>query len=107
MKRKGIIIAVCIVVAIIVAITIYIFAGTKQAENLMREYLEEQGYSQIEIQSIDVNHSFLNKMLSYNEWTITVVYGDEPTSIYSYHMKDDSIVEGGVSGTTDKEDLKH
>ena len=73
----------------------------------MWEYLEEKGYMHTEIQSIDVNHSFLNIILSYNEWSIAVVYTDEPTSIYYYHIKNGSIVEDGVSGTTDKEDLKH
>ncbi len=43
----------------------------------------------------------------YNEWNIKVIFTDEPTSIYSYHIKDGSIVEGGVSGTTNKEDLNH
>lgn len=46
-------------------------------------------------------------VLSYNEWTIEVVYEDEPTSVYKYTLRDGSIVESGVSGTTDKEDLKH
>jgi hypothetical protein len=106
MKRKGIILT-GIVAVIILSCAIYVFAGTKKAEKLMWEYLDEKGYTTTEIKSIDVNHSFLNIILSYNEWNIAVVYSDEPTSIYSYHIKNDSIVEGGVSGTTNKEDLKH
>lgn len=106
MKRKGIILAV-IMIVIILSCSIYVFAGIKKAEKLMWEYLGEKGYTTTEIQSTDVNHSFLNIILSYNEWNIAVVYSDEPTSIYSYHIKNGSIVEGGVSGTTNKEDLKH
>ncbi len=106
MKRKGIILA-GIVVVIILSCAIYVFTGTKKAEKLMWEYLDEKGYTTTEIISIDVNHSFLNIILSYNEWNITVVYSDEPTSIYGYHIRNDNIVEGGVSGTTNKEDLKH
>ena len=49
----------------------------------------------------------MNILLSYNEWTIDVVFEDEPTTIYKYTLKDGIIVESGVSGTTDKEDLKH
>jgi hypothetical protein len=70
------------------------------AEKLVLEYLDERGYVQSEIQSIDVNHSSLNIILSYHEWSIAVVYVDEPTSIYYYHIKNKNIVEGGVSGTT-------
>lgn len=106
MKRKGIILA-GIVVIIILSSVVYVSAGTKKVEKLMWEYLGENGYTTAEIQSIDVNHSFLNIILSYNEWNIAVVYSDEPTSIYYYHLKNDTIVQGGVSGTTDKEDLKH
>ena len=106
MKRKGIILT-GIVAVIILSCAIYVFAGTKKAEKLMWVYLDEKGYTTTEIKSIDVNHSFLNIILSYNEWNIAVVYSDEPTSIYSYHIKNDSIVECGVSGTTNKEDLKH
>lgn len=107
MKRKGIVITICIVAVIILSCSIHVYKGTKHADKLMWEYLENKGYSQSEIQSVDVNHSFLNIILSYNEWSIAVVYTDEPTSIYYYHIKNGNIVEGGISGTTDKEDLKH
>jgi hypothetical protein len=107
MKRKGIIILASIVTVIILSYAIYVFTGTQNAKNLMWEYLDEKGYAQTEIQDITVHHSILNTILSYNEWNIKVIYTDEPTSIYSYHMKDGIIVEGGVSGATNKEDLKH
>lgn len=73
----------------------------------MWDYLEQENYSETDIQSLEVKHSFMNILLSYNEWTIEVVYEDEPTSVYKYTLRDGSIVESGVSGTTDKEDLKH
>ncbi|MCG8402093.1 MAG: DUF3139 domain-containing protein [Firmicutes bacterium] len=107
MERKVIVIALCIVAVIIFSCFIYVFEGTKNADKLMWEYLEKKGYSQSEIQSVDVSHSFLNIILSYNEWSIAVVYTDEPTSIYYYHIKNGNVVEGGISGTTDKEDFKH
>lgn len=107
MKRKTTLISLCIVATIIISCGIYIFAGTKKAEKLMWKYLDDKGYNQTEIKSINVKHSFLNVILSYNEWNIKVVYADEPTSVYYYHMKKSQIVEGGVSGTTNKEDLKH
>lgn len=107
MKRKRIIIASCIIALFIISCYCYVSIGTKNAEKLMLEYLNETGYMKSEIKSIDVNHSFLNIFLSYNEWSIGVVYFDEPTSTYYYHIKNDNIVEGGVSGTTDKESLKH
>ena len=72
MKRKGIIILVCVITVIVISCSIYVFAGTKKAKKLIWEYLDGKGYTQTEIQSIDINHSFLNIILSYNEWNITV-----------------------------------
>jgi len=107
MKRKGITILLIVIVAFVVSCNIYVYTGTKKAEKLIWEYLDQKGYAPAEIQSIDINHSFLNVVLSYNEWNIVVIYTDESTSIYDYHMKDGNIIEGGVSGTTEKENLKH
>ncbi len=107
MKNKNVVVAVCIVVFISLLCFTYVFAGKRNVENLMWEYLDVKGYTHSEIQSMDVSHSFLNILLSYNEWSIAVVYTDEPTSVYYYTVKDGSIAKSGVSGSTDKENLKH
>ncbi len=106
MKRKSMIVIILVSVLVLSSV-MYLWAGTLKAEKLMWEYLGEKEITQAEIESVHVNHSFLNILLSYNEWSIAVVYSDEPTSIYYYYMKEGVIVEGGVSGTTNKEDLKH
>lgn len=106
-KRKRFYIPITILTVIILFCFAYVFVGTKNAEKLMLEYLDEKGYSQTEIQSIDVKHSFVNKILSYNEWGILVVFADEPTSRYHFTVKDNAIVKGGMSGTTEKDDFKH
>lgn len=76
-------------------------------KKLIWEYLECGRYTAEQIKNIDVNHSFLNIILSYNEWIIKVQYVDEPNAIYSHTIKDGKIVETGVSDDVDKEDLKH
>lgn len=75
--------------------------------NLRMLYLKNENYIKAEIKSIEVAHSFFNIILLYKEWTIKVIYEDEPTSVYMYTLEDGNIVKDGVSGTTDKEDLKH
>ena len=108
MKKKKICIACSILlVAIILCSILYVGIGSNHVENKMWEYLEEENYSETDIYSIKVKHSFTNIVLSYNEWIIEVVYEDELTSTYKYTIKDGKIVESGVSGTTSKEDLKH
>ena len=106
--KKKLMTGICIFLAIIILGSfLYVGIGKNTIENKMRDYLKQNNYSETDIQSIEVKHSFVNILLSYNEWTIDVVYEDEPTSVYSYTLKDGTIVESGVSVTTDKENLKH
>ena len=107
MNKKRIYIAVGILAVIVPSCFLYVYAGTKKTEKLMREYLNNQGYTAEEIQEIEVNHSFLNIVLSYNEWTIQVRYTDEPDAIYIYTNKHGQIIDSGVTGSVDKEELKH
>lgn len=106
--KKKVIIGICIFLAVVILGSfLYVGIGKNTIENKMWDYLKQENYSETDIQSIKVKHSFANILLSYNEWIINVVYEDEPTSVYKYTLKDGNIVESGVSGTTDKEDLKH
>lgn len=107
MKKKVITGCCILLVLIILGGFLYVGIGRNNLENKMWDYLKQENYTEADIQSIEVRHSFANILLSYNEWTIEVVYEDEPTSVYKYTIRDGSIVESGVSGTTDKEDLKH
>ena len=107
MKKKILIIVISILVIIALTCSIYVFWGAKNAEKLMWEYLVTKGYTTEHIENIDVKHSFLNIILSYNEWTIKVQYADELNALYMYTIKDGQIKEGGISGSVDKEDLKH
>jgi len=107
MKKKIVIGLSILLVMIILGDFLYVGIGKTTIENKMWDYLKQENYSETDIQSIEVKHSFANILLSYNEWTIDVVYVDEPTSIYKYTLKNGNIVESGLSGTTDKEGLKH
>ena len=106
MFKKNIV-PILIVCTLLVIMVGYVIIGSINIKKKTWEYLESKGYQVKEIQSLEVNHSFLNILLSYDEWKIKVIYTDEPASTYSYRYVDGEIVEGGVSGTTNKEDLKH
>lgn len=101
------IVSIIIACALLITMGGYVIIGSSNVEKKAWDYLESKGYQEEKIQSLEVTHSFLNVILSYDEWKIKVVYADEPTSTYSYRIVDGKIVEGGVSGTIDKEDLKH
>jgi len=105
MKKKGL--AIGILVFLFSAGMLYTSVGSRSVGQKAWEYLESKGYAQQDIQSLKVRHSFLNLLLSYHEWTVEVIYADEPASQYDFYLQDGVILGGGVSGTTEKEDLKH
>ncbi len=86
---------------------LYVGIGSNRIENKAWDYLKENNYSVTDIKSLEVKHSFVNILLSYNEWIVDVVFEDEPDSVYKYTLRDGGIVQSGVLGTTDKEALKH
>lgn len=108
MKKKTVfIVSGALLVAIILCGCLYVGIRSNHIKNEMWDYLKANNYEETEIKSVDVKHSVMNVFLSYNEWTIDVVFEDEQTSVYKYTVKEGSIVQNGVSGTTNKEDLKH
>ncbi|NLW24462.1 MAG: DUF3139 domain-containing protein [Clostridia bacterium] len=107
MKKKRFKIIAIILVTVVLICSAYVFMGAKKAEKLTWEYLKAKGYTAEQIKKIDINHSFLNIILSYNEWIIKVEFVDEPNVFYIHTIKDGKIVETGVSGDVDKENLKH
>lgn len=104
MNKKKILFIVILIIIILVS---YTSIGTLIIKNKMNNYLQVNGYSTNEIKSIEVKHSFLNILLSYNEWNIAVKYNDEPESIYFYTYKNKEIITNGISGSKDKDNLKH
>ncbi len=106
-QRKGLLIFGGIASALVLAYGVYRFVGTQRADALLRNHLTENGYSAEDIQSLDVNHSFLNAILFGKEWTIHLRYADEPDSLYIYTVKNGQVQSAGVAGSTDKDDLKH
>jgi len=68
-------------------------------KNKTYDYLESKGYMQEDISNIEIKHSFLNKLLSYNEWRIFVEFKSEPNIIFAFTYRNKEIIKQGVSGT--------
>ena len=108
MKKKTVfIVCASLFVATILCVCLYVRIRSNNIKNEVWDYLKANNYAETEIKSVDVKHSSINALLSYNEWVVDVVFEDEPISVYKYTVKKGSIVQSGVSGTTDKKDLKH
>ena len=85
----------------------YVYIGKSNINHKLEAHLKDKGYKDSEIRSIEVNHSFMAVVLSYNEWNIRVVFNDEPNTIYHYNYKKGSISQGGISGFTKDNVYKH
>lgn len=106
-KKKVFIVCGALFTAIVLSACFYVGIGSNNVENKMWNYLKENNYDESDIKSVDVKHSFMNILLSYNEWAVDVVFEDDPDSVYKYTLKDGRIGESGVSGASNKEDLNH
>ncbi len=107
--NKNILIGLAIVLIVVfVAGFLYVQTSRTGVEDNILTYLEDRGYTEGDISNIKIKHSYLNVLLSYNQWTILVTFTDEPNVLYHYTIKAGEIVQSGVSGGIDnKDDLKH
>ena len=106
MKKKYIVFIIFIIIAMILSYKV-IFGNI--IRNKTYDYLETKGYMQEDILNIEIKHSFLNKLLSYNEWRIFVEFKSEPNVIFAFTYRDKEIIKQGVSSTPmiDKEEIRY
>jgi len=105
MKKGKVLIAVLLV--IVLAVVSYVAIGSYRLKAQAKAYLTEKGYATEEIQSIKVGHSFLNLILSYDEWNVSVQFKDEPEVVYYLTSKNKELVFRGTSGGAEKRSEKH
>ena len=70
-------------------------------QNFIRTYtyteLEYRGYSAQDVHEIHIKHSYLNRLLSYNEWRISVEFEKVPDVLFWFTYRDRQIIFQGVS----------
>lgn len=107
MNKKPIVIAILAAIIIAVVGITYLWQGSEMVEVQTHSYLLDKGYTNADIATIEVEHSFVNLIMSYDEWTSTIVFVDQPDVQYHFAWKDSAIVSTGVSGEIlDKSKLK-
>ena len=106
MKKKGIvlIILLCILLG---TLLVYKAVGGAMLRQKTYDFLEEKGYSKSDISDVEIRHSFLNKLLSYNEWRIFVTFQREPEVVFAFTYRNGEIIRQGVSspGLLEKEEI--
>ncbi len=95
MKKKIIISIVIIVVLVLAIISHKVVAGNSIKEKTYY-HLETVGYTPNDIEDIEIKHSFINKVLGYNEWRIFVEFKKEPNIIFAFTYRDSQIIRQGI-----------
>lgn len=107
-KRKKALIAGLVVLAVIVsAFSLNVFVMQKFIKTYTYTELEYRGYTTQDVSEIKITHSYLNRILSYNEWIISVEFKKEPDILFEFTYRDDKIILEGVSSEPllDKEEI--
>ena len=98
MKRKKVfIITTMVLIVLIVALSLNVFIQQKFIRKYTCTELEYRGYMAQDIREIKIRHSYLNRMLSYNEWRISVEFEKEPDIFFWFTYRDNKIIFQGVS----------
>ena len=95
MNKKKIIMAVLLL--IIVALCLNVFVQKKFIKTYTFTELEYRGYTAQDVSEIEIKHSYLNRILSYNEWRISVEFVEEPNVLFWFTYRDGKIIFQGVS----------
>lgn len=106
-KKKALIISVVVLAAIVFALNLNAFVMQKFIKTYTYTELEYRGYTTQDIREINITHSYLNRILSYNEWLISVEFKKEPGILFKFTYRDDKIAFEGVSSehSLDKEEI--
>lgn len=105
-KKKALIISVVLVV-IVFALNLHVLILKKFIKTYTYTELEYRGYTAQDVSEIKIKHSYLNRILSYNEWIISVEFKKEPDILFEFTYRDDKIIFNGVNSEPmlDKEEI--
>lgn len=106
-KKKALIIIAAVIVVIVFALSLNVFVMQKFIKTYTYTELEYRGYTAQDVREIKITHSYLNRILSYNEWIISVEFKKEPDILFGFIYRDDKIIFEGVRSEPmlDKEDV--
>lgn len=106
-KKKTLIISAAVLVLIVFALSLNVFIMRKFIKTYTYTELECRGYTAQDVSEIKIEHSYLNRILSYDEWIISVEFKKEPDILFLFTYRDEKIIFEGVSSEPmlDKEEI--
>jgi len=106
MKHKRLVFLLVLLLFLAVPMTYKVAAGNAVREETYA-FLESKGYTREDLSQVEIKHSFLNRLLSYNEWRIFVTFRSEPDITFAFTRRNGEILRQGVSSASllDKETI--
>ena len=106
-SKKLFVIIIKISIVFIALLYLNLFIQQKFIKTYTYTELEHRGYTAQDVSEIKIKHSYLNRILSYNEWRISVEFEKEPDILFWFTYRDNKIVFQGVSSESmlDKESI--
>ena len=82
---------------ITVFLCLNVFVQQKFIKSYTYDELEHRGYTAQDVSEIKIKHSYINRILSYNEWRISVEFEKQPGIFFWFTYRDNKIIFQGVS----------
>lgn len=91
----------CVVITVLLIVIMGLYLNVVIQRNNIKKYTEDYivslGYPIESISNIEINHSYLNRVLSFNEWRIAVTFEKKPDISFWLTYKNNEIISQGVS----------
>ena len=108
MRKNTFIKTIIIILLLVIFVLVFnVLIQQKFIKTYTYTELENRGYTTQDVKEIKIKHSYLNKILSYNEWRISVEFEKEPNILFWFTYRDNKIIFQGVSSEPmlDKESI--
>ena len=103
--KKKLKISLGMILVIALAIVSYKLIASNSIKDKTYSHLETIGYTQNDIDNVEIKHSFINKLLGYNEWRIFVEFESEPDIIFAFTYRDKQIIRQGITSKVTQLDI--
>ncbi|MBS6953338.1 MAG: hypothetical protein KH230_08885 [Enterocloster asparagiformis] len=103
--KKKLKISLGMILVIALAIVSYKLIASNSIKDKTYSHLETIGYTQNDIDNVEIKHSFINKLLGYNEWRIFVEFESEPDIIFAFTYRDRQIIRQGITSKVTQLDI--
>lgn len=97
LKKKALIAVVCVFVIIAAVLYLNVIVTQKVITACTYTEIEQRGYAAEDIMGLKIDHSYLRRLLGYNEWRISVEFEKEPDVFFWFTYKNKIILFEGVS----------